>query len=115
MITLIEIRFARGGGTDLLTVADIWKMNTSEQGWKTAASAVPLLLGGTGWLLAAYGVPAAPLFVRRMLLLVVLYLPLYLVFGYWYEVRLLMPLYPVLVPAVVAGINRLSPATISSQ
>jgi hypothetical protein len=29
---------------------------------------------------------------------------LYLVYGYWYEVRLLMTLYPVLMPTLLAGI-----------
>ena len=107
-ITLIAIRLIRGAGPELLSVSDVWTMNTSEQGLKTAASAVPLLLGISGWFLAAYGFPSAPPFVRRMLLIAVLYLPLYVIFGYWYEVRLLMPLYPILVPAVVAGITRLS-------
>ena len=107
LVAFVVIRHWRGSAADLLTLNAIWTMNTSAQGLKTAVPAVALFLGVTGWLLAGYGVASAPPFVRTMLWLVVFYLPLYFVYGYWYEVRLLMPLYPVLVPSMVAGVARL--------
>ena len=106
--TFVMVRFARGPSVDLLTLNAIWAMNVSTQGMKTALPAIALFLGITGWLLTGYGISVSPSFVRRMLWLTVFYLPLYFIFGYWYEVRLLMPLYPVLVPAMVAGTARLA-------
>jgi hypothetical protein len=63
-----------------------------------------LFLGGTGWLLAILGFGRAPRFVKRTTALLAVYLPAYLIFGYWYEVRLLMPLYPVLLPLALSGL-----------
>jgi hypothetical protein len=110
LATLLVVRYVRGSAADLLSLNAVWAMNRSAQGLKTAASSVPLFLGGTGWLLAVYGVATTPAFVRRMLWIILFYAPLYIVYGYWYEVRLLMPLYPVVVPAAVAGLARLDAA-----
>ena len=56
---------------------------------------VTLLLGAF-WLFAALGWRHAPSFVRRTALVIPAYLITVAVWGIWWEVRLLMPLYPVL-------------------
>jgi hypothetical protein len=56
-----------------------------------------LFLGGF-WLLALLGFRYAPPLIRRLSLLVPIYLASVAVWGVWYEVRMLMPLYSVLVP-----------------
>ena len=48
------------------------------------------------------GIPCALAFAK--LWIAALYLPLVIVWGVWYEVRLLMPLYPVLIPLVLSPI-----------
>ena len=56
-----------------------------------------LFLGGL-WVFALLGFRYAPGFIKRVALIVPLYLLSVAVWGAWNEVRLLMPLYPVLVP-----------------
>ena len=51
---------------------------------------------GPFWLFALRGRPAAPAPVRRLSIVVPLYAAAILVWGVWYEVRLWMPLYPIL-------------------
>ena len=71
-----------------------------------ATTNVALFAGVTGWGLAAAGWRHAPPFVRQQAWIAGLYLPIVAVFGVWYEVRLLMPLYPLLIPAIVAAVQR---------
>jgi hypothetical protein len=106
----LGLRWARGWAPPLVTIADVWAMNVSTAGIKTAIPAVALFLGVTGWWLAARGLRRMPAVARRMLWLGAIYLPAYLLFGYWYEVRLLMPLYPVLLPTVLSGIYVVRPS-----
>jgi hypothetical protein len=98
------LRWWRGPAAPVVTIADVWRMNTSREGLRTAIPAVVLFLGGTGWLLAILGFGRAPRFVKRTTALLAVYLPAYLIFGYWYEVRLLMPLYPVLLPLALSSL-----------
>jgi hypothetical protein len=98
------LRLLRGSAAPIVSVADVWAMNTSAVGVKTFIPAITLLLGGTGWILVIRGFSRAPRFVRVSMWLAAVYLPVYLIFGYWYEVRLLMTLYPVLIPTLLAGV-----------
>ena len=86
-----------------ITLSEIWAVNTSREGLLAALTSVTLFLGGAGWLLAVRGWRRLPPFVLHLWWLPLFYVPLYLVAGIWYEVRLLMPLYVVLLPAVLAG------------
>ncbi len=56
------------------------------------------LLFGAFWIFAALGLRRAPRFVRRTAIIVPLYLVPVALWGGWHEVRLLMPLYAVIVP-----------------
>ena len=107
---IVGVRVWRGNVPSALTIADVWRMNTSGQGIKTFIPAITLMLGGAGWVFVALGFRHAPPFVRRSTWLIVCYLPFYLVFGYWYEVRLLMTIYPVLTPLLLSGIYRPHPS-----
>jgi len=61
-----------------------------------------MLFFGLAWVFAIAGIKRAPFFVRRTLWLIVPFAALFLVFGNWYEVRLLMTLYPLLLPPLLA-------------
>jgi hypothetical protein len=85
-----------------VTIADVWRMNVSDQGIRTTIPNVALFLGISGWILAMLGFARSPAFVRRTGWLAVAYIPAYAIWGYWYEVRLLMTLYPIVVPALLS-------------
>lgn len=59
---------------------------------------------GYGWWLAFKGLPSLPEKVRAAAEYVPFYIISILIFGIWYEVRLITPLLPILVPAVLVGI-----------
>ena len=101
---VLGLHLAIGPGPSAATLAHIWSVNSSGYGFLKAIVNATLFLGGAGWILAAYGFRRAPVFVRRLGWLAAVYVPVYLVGGIWYEVRLLMPLYPVLVPAALAAV-----------
>jgi hypothetical protein len=105
------LRETFGYAASVLTVAEIWHWNKIPEAFRGAVQNVVLFLGGAGWLLAAGGAVRAPRFVKRTFWLGLFYLPLYLVFGIWLEVRLLMPLYPVLVPMILSCLFRPSDTT----
>jgi hypothetical protein len=84
------------------SVASIWQTNTSGEGFRAAIQNASLFLGVAGWALALLGARRSPPFVRRMFWLLPVYAPMYLVWGIWYEVRLLTPLYPILIPPIVS-------------
>lgn len=107
--TIGAVRIIRGPGPPAIALANVWAFNRSDEGLLKAAVNGALFMGVAGWALVALGFAQAPAFVKRMAWLVVVYLPMYLIGGIWYEVRLLMPLYPVLVPSLLSAIYRPRP------
>jgi hypothetical protein len=103
---LAGLRLVIGPGQPAITLSKIWAFNHSPEGLLKASVNGSLFLGITGWVLVAFGFRHAPVFVRRMTWLAAIYVPLYLVGGIWYEVRLLMPLYPVIVPSLLSAVYR---------
>lgn len=101
---VLGLRLAIAPGPSAATLAHIWDVNRSAYGFMKALVNGALFLGVTGWALVAIGFGRAPAFVKRLGWLVAVYVPMYLVGGIWYEVRLLMPLYPVLVPALLSAV-----------
>jgi hypothetical protein len=69
----------------------------------TAMINVALFIGPL-WLLAALGVKRAPAPVRRLSRLIPVYFGAVAIAGLWWDVRLLMGLYPILIPLVLAAI-----------
>jgi hypothetical protein len=89
-----------GGDADRYWTTDlVWRTNLSQP--QLAAFNIMLLLGAFWWF-AALGWRYAPAFVRRTALIVPPYLVTVAVWGIWWEVRLLMPLYPVLFALALA-------------
>ena len=65
------------------------------------------LIFGAFWIFAALGFRRAPAFVKRTVLVAPPYLAAVALWGVWYEVRLLMPLYAIVIPL---GLSFLYPA-----
>ncbi len=76
----------------------------------TFAVVQTVLLFGVLWPLAAVGFSSAPRFLRRMTLLLPLYIVPVLIWGRWIEVRLLLAMFPVVAPLAAIGLEtRLTP------
>jgi len=106
ILTIAALRLSLGPAPESITLDAVRAINLSPEGLATAVTNVALFAGITGWVLAAAGWRRAPPFVRQQAWIAALYLPIVAVFGVWYEVRLLMPLYPLLIPAIVAAVQR---------
>jgi hypothetical protein len=106
VLTLVALRLSLGPAPESITLDAVRAINLRPDGLAAATTNVALFAGVTGWALAAAGWQYAPPFVRQHEWIVVLYLPIVAVFGVWYEVRLLMPLYPLLIPAIVAAVQQ---------
>lgn len=89
----LSIRYVGGDADRYWTIPLVLRTNLSQPG--LTAFNVTVLLGAF-WIFAALGWSQAPRFVRRTALIVPAYLITIAVWGIWWEVRLLMPLYPVL-------------------
>jgi hypothetical protein len=99
------IRLVQGSAPHTTTVADLFARNITAGGLSFAAVNVILFLGGF-WIFAVLGFRHAPRIIRRIAWLIPLYLITILVWGVWKEVRLLMPLYPILVPMGLSFVFR---------
>jgi hypothetical protein len=96
------IRVYAGSAWRYFDLPTIWHGNThSVEQMAIAATSWALLLGAF-WIFAALGYRRAPWFVRRTALVAPIYLLTVLVWGTWVEVRLLVPLYPVVFPLALA-------------
>lgn len=108
------VRLVRGDVPRGITVAETFARNTSATGLLFACIQAPLFLGAL-WVFAALGFRSAPALVQRLAALVPLYLATVLVWGIWSEVRLLMPLYPLLVPLGLAYVYPARPPSTQSE
>ncbi len=89
------------GGLDGTTMRDVWQENL--QHLPIAAVNVSLFLGPL-WLAAVIGLRRSPAPARRAAWLVPPYLLAVAMWGYWSDVRLLLALYPLLAPLVLAAV-----------
>ncbi len=91
------LRYFLGSTSHIETIEGLLTRNTTKGSlFYTFVNGI-LFLGGL-WVFAFLGFRYAPRFIKRVVLIIPLYLITVMVWGVWYEVRLLMPLYPVLVP-----------------
>lgn len=95
------VRLFQGDAPYIYPLGTILEKNLSAKYIGFMLLNIPLFLGFV-WIFAARGIRTAPLFIRRLALFVPFYIVLVLVFGIWKEVRLLMPLYPAVVPAALS-------------
>lgn len=92
----ILLRYIQGFSASIHTISEIWKMNTSPYNLLVALFHITLF-AGVVWIFALLGLRHADKFTRQEALLVPIYLVPVIIFGVWKEVRLLMPLYPIII------------------
>jgi hypothetical protein len=105
-ITLL-VRWVGGDAERYWTVDLVWRTNLSQP--QLAVFNLTLLLGAF-WIFAMLGWRRAPAFVRKSALIVPAYVITVAVWGIWWEVRLLMPLYPVLFALALSYLYEPRPA-----
>ena len=93
------LRYLGGDAERYWTIDLVLRTNVSQL-W-LAAFNITLLLG-VFWVFALLGLPRAPVFVRRSALIIPAYLAAVAIWGIWWEVRLLMPLYPLVLPLALS-------------
>lgn len=96
-VIFVGLRLARGTAPPLQPLADLFRWNRDPESLRRAVTNWTLFLGAF-WIFALLGIRSAPRSLRRLALLIPLYLVTVLIWGVWFEVRLLMTLYAVIVP-----------------
>jgi hypothetical protein len=97
----VAIRLVVGTSEPAPMPSEVWRENLAHL--PTTVINVALFIGPL-WLLAALGVKRAPAPVRRASMLIPIYLGAVAIAGVWWDVRLLMGLYPILIPLVIAAL-----------
>jgi len=97
------LRALRGGAPHVESLGEIWAFNTQPEHLQRALVNLPLFAGGF-WALALIGARHAPPVPRRALWVIPPFLVLAAVYGVWFEVRMLLPLYPILIGCGLAAI-----------
>jgi hypothetical protein len=84
------------------TLDTVWYGNTHEWNQILISLVNVALLYGAFWIFALLGLPRAPRFVRRSAIIAPPYIVTVGAWGVWTEVRLLQPLYPIIVPLALS-------------
>ena len=95
------LRLVLGEAPHIITVKESLGISIQPQNLLLALRQWILFLG-IFWLFIPLGFKAAPSFARKMAWLIPAYLVVIMFYAIWFEVRLLMPLYPVLIPIGLA-------------
>jgi hypothetical protein len=90
------LRYLRGNAPHISTLQEFWAENIKSTSLFNMSINWTLFLGGL-WMFAILGYKLTPLFIRKIALIVPIYLITILIWGVWVEVRLLMVMYPILV------------------
>lgn len=96
------------GPAPSIELASVFAFNISRTGFLLALLNGSLFLGGF-WLFALLGFRHAPRPIQRLTWIIPVYLAVILVWGVWYEVRLLMPMYPILLGLGLSFLYRREP------
>lgn len=96
LLTYGLIRVWQGHAWNLMTIGDILRINVENQMWTYFFRQMGLALSFF-WVLVLLGAKFAPKQVRMACRIIPFYLAAVLVFGIWYELRLLTPLCPLVV------------------
>ena len=99
------LRLVLGEAPSVETVGGLLAKNTIGPALLRTAVHVALLFGAF-WIFAAAGFRRAPAFVKRTALLVPPYLVVVILWGIWYEVRLLLPLNAIVIPLGLSFLYR---------
>jgi hypothetical protein len=105
VVVTVFARILQGHHDHIHTIQHLWERNTTP--WALMLSTIHWsLFLGAGWLICLRGWRHSDTFLRNQLMIVPLYLVPVVIFGVWYEVRLLMPLYPILIASMLKPIER---------
>jgi len=105
LTVFIGLRWILGQAGSVHTIRELWALNTTPARLLYALINNSIFLG-LFWLFAVRGFGCAPIYVRKTVRIVPLYILVIAVYGVWHEVRLLMTLYPILVPLGLSFIYR---------
>ena len=97
----VGVRLYGGEAERYWELARIWRTNISQPGL-TLYNVTALL--GVMWLFAVIGFRRAPPFVRRAAVVVPAYAGAVALWGLWWEVRLLLPLLPLVLPLALSAL-----------
>jgi len=111
LIVFVGLRYVIGTAPHIHTVKELWAHNIEGVSLFRTIVSNGLFLGFF-WIFAALGFRHAPRFIQNAALIIPLHLLLVIVYGVWYEVRLLMPLYAILIPL---GLSYVFPRTDSEN
>jgi Dolichyl-phosphate-mannose-protein mannosyltransferase len=95
----VGVRLVLGDAERYWTLGRVLETNLSQP--SLAVFNVAVFLGAV-WLFAILGFARAPVFARRAAAIIPIYLGAIAVWGIWWEVRLLMPIYPLVLPLALS-------------
>lgn len=104
-VIFLALRYFLGSVPYIHSIEELLAKNLASRSLFYAFVNGSLFLGGF-WVFAILGYRYAPSFIRQVALMIPFYLIVIAMWGVWYEVRLLMPLYPVLLPLGLSFVYR---------
>jgi hypothetical protein len=108
LAVFLGLRLLIGSTSHVSSIQDIWLINMQPINLKKTFIAFTLFLGFF-WFLVFRGYSKAPHYLRIGMWIVPFYLIVFNIWGYWFETRVLMTLYPILIPTGLCAI--FTPAT----
>jgi len=99
------LRYFQGSAPYIHTIEELLEKNLAKRSLFHTFVNGSLFLGGF-WVFIILGYRYAPKFIKQVALIIPFYLIVIAIWGVWYEVRLLMPLYPVLLPFGLSFVYR---------
>lgn len=103
-LVFVGLRVILGHAPDAITIGEVWALNT-DGGWGTEEAILKNAFLVPIWIGAAAGFGNSPRFIRRIAPAVFPYLVLFLIFGVWNEVRLLLPVLVFVLPSFLTEIR----------
>jgi len=104
ILIVAGLRLILGPSEHVRTIKEMWDLNTESLSVIAITLINVIAFQGALWYFAIRGIRTAPEYVRKSFGVIPLYLAAIAVFGIWKEVRLLMILYPILLPAALSYI-----------
>jgi len=105
IVVILFVRYFQGHQEHVITISQLWRRNTNFFAMMLSTKHWVLFLGA-GWIIAYRGWRESGVFLRYQTLLIPIYLIPVLIFGVWREVRLLLPLYPILIALMLNPIQK---------
>lgn len=96
ILLILTVRIVQGGEGHIATIPLIFEYNTKLMNL-IIASIHLLLFAGAWWFFAISGIKYADKFTVQLLMFIPFYLTPVIIFGIWKEVRMLLPIYPIII------------------